>query len=195
MKKLIPVILILILLTACSPDRFTLNKHDDVVIYGLIMSGLETAEKPEKYTNALHLRANARVALATAYITQFQARFTVEIIKGSGLRFYIRTIADNFEAHPSIKFNYDTFGSNINEDERILANADSIKAIIREKKLITLSNNGDYITVTVDCDTVYNGKAVLPATEYVIIETIDGTEAFISGIEFAEIYGSNTIDK
>jgi hypothetical protein len=192
-KIVIILILLFSVLISCSPDRFTLNVNEEIAIYGLIMSGLESAEKPDEYSNALHLRSNARIALAAPYLTQFESRFTVEIKKGGGLKFSIRTISDNFDAHPRIQFLYDSFGSTIYENDRKIIAVDSIKATAMEKKLIRLSNYGDYYTITVDCDTVITGRTKLPATEYVIIETLDDTEIFISGIKFAEIYGKRTI--
>jgi hypothetical protein len=194
-KRSIYIAVLFALVISCSPDRFALNENEEIAVYGLIMSDLETAEKPDKYTNALHLKSNARIALAPYHLTQFQARFTVDVIEIKGIKFSIRTIADNFESHPRIQFIYDSFGSYIYENDNKIVSVDSIKASAMEKKLITLSNNGDYYTVTVDCDTVYSGKTKLPATEYVIIETLDGTEVFISGIKFAEIYDKQTINE
>jgi len=194
MKK-ISIILIFSIsfMMSCSPDRFTLNELEGITIYGLIMSGLETADKPDEFSNALHLLPNARIALAASYLTQSESRFTVEMTKGSGLKFSIRTISDNFDTHPRIQFLYDSFGSTIYENERKIIAVDSIKATAMDKKLIILSNYGDYYTITVDCDTVITGRTKLPATEYVIIETLDDTEVFISGIKFAEIYEKRTI--
>ena len=195
MKKYILIIILAAIISACNPVNFVLNKNEDVTLYGLIMSALETVEISSKYSNTLLLRENARVALSTSKITQFNSKFTVEIFHGEGMRFSFRTISDSFDDHSSIQFDYNTEGSYIYLKDKLLVMTDTIKANAMDKKLIQISNNGDYFLVAVDCDTVYYGRTNLPATEYVIIETLGKTEVFVSGIEFAKLYEYNMLSE
>ena len=188
MRKISFIILLLFLLYSCTPYNFVLKRFDEIPVFGLIMSDLESVEIPSKYSSSIILKENARVALAVSDRTQFISHFNVNMEKGGGLIFSIRTISDNFDTHPSIKFKYDMFGSYIYDNKKLINSVDSIKAQIGKQKLISISNNGQYYQITVDCDTVYKGRTKLPATEYVIIESLEGTEAYISGIDFAEIY-------
>lgn len=188
MKKISILILLLFLLYSCTPYNFALKRFSEIPIFGLIMSDLGSVEIPSKYSGSIILKENARVALAISNQTQFISYFNVNIEKGAGLIFSFRTISNSFESHPSIQFKYDTYGSYIYNNKKLINSIDSIKAQIGKQKLISISNNGEYYQVTVDCDTVYKGRTKLPATEYVIIESLEGTKAYISGIEFAEIY-------
>lgn len=191
MKKLLIIILIGTIIQSCNPHLFTLNEMEDIEIYGLIMSDIGTVEVPAKYKNVLTLKENSRVALASSKLTQFISYFSVKVIKGNGLIFSFRTVSDTYEKHPSIQFKYDKSGSFVYNNKKLINSVDSIKAIKGKEKLISISNNGQYYQIIVDCDTVHKGRTILPATEYIIIECLEGTQANISGIEFAETYNVN----
>ena len=179
------VLLAIIIQPGCTPDLFWLNRQQPNQVPGLIMSGLESVEKTAD--NALVLHDSSRAALALPMITQLEGDFTVELKKGDGVRFAIRSASANYEIHPAIKFDFTVNGCIIKENNELKGNADTVKAIYNEPSRIIIQNDGKIVRIKVDCDIVYYAKTELPATEYIIVETLPGSEAYLYGINFADV--------
>jgi hypothetical protein len=184
--KHVYIIALLLALTSCAPDLFTLNRGIyNSRIYGLKMTSLDDVEVVND--NSIIIRNNGIAALAIAEKTQFEADLTVKLLSGHGLRFAFRTVSDNYSVHPAIFFDYTTDGSNVRENDHALAAVDSVKAKINQPSRIKIINDGKVFTILADCDTVYLGRTEIPATEYIIIESLRSSEALLSGINFADI--------
>jgi|DewCreStandDraft_4_1066084.scaffolds.fasta_scaffold00019_341 hypothetical protein len=175
----------LIYYSCAPPDAFLLNRKEPVQIYGLIMSDLESVEQVRD--NALYLLPGTMVALKVESITQLAADFTCELRDGEGITFAFRTISDNYEQQNKITFEYTTNGCIVRENNRLITKVDSIKAVPNEQKLIRILNEGKAYSITVDCDTVVKARTELCATEYVIIKSLKGTEAVLSGIDICDV--------
>lgn len=189
MKK--NVIILLIVLISCSPDRFHLNYRsmETEEISGLIVGSLDSVEVYAK--NALKIYDGGMVDLIcfSGDVTQFRADITAEITQGSGLRFAFRTIINNYVNQPSVTFDFTENGCFIHEDNKLLTKVDSIRAKIGEKSRILIENYGKLVNIVVDCDTVYYGSVSLPATEHVIIHPLKNSNIDLSGIFFSKLNG------
>jgi hypothetical protein len=178
-----------LMLASCSPDLFTLNKRNNQYIGGLIMSDLDDVDIIND--NSLMLYDGGAVAMGRSELTNLTADFTVDVMKGEGLRFAIRSVSDHFDKQPAIYFDYSTEGSSVIEKgkEKILLH--NIKAKINQPTRIIFKNDCSYYSIIVDCDTVYTGRTWLPNTEYVIIKTLPKSDVLLSGISITHTIVEN----
>lgn len=184
-KIIFNIILVIILLASCTPDTFMLNQKETNRIYGLKMCPLDSAKKLKD--NALMLYDGGRIALKSIQETQLIRDFTLETSSGSGVRFAFRTARNNYDEHPAVVFDFTTNGSKIYENNELVLSVDTVSLSHNEPRRITIKNDGEIYEIVVDCDTVAVAASKLPATEYIIVGTLPGTEALLSGINFAEI--------
>jgi hypothetical protein len=185
MKTLKLILLISAVFTiACSPTEFYLNMKSEHVINGENLSTIESLDVTGE--NHLTMFPGSKIALRVPLISLLIADFTVDLQQGEGIKFYIRTIINNFENRDMIEFDYTTHGSIIRDKNNILATADSVTAQLNQPKRIKIKNDGPVVCITVDCDTVYSGRSKLNCTEFVIIETMQNSKARLYGINFAE---------
>jgi len=183
MNKNIIIILIIVsgIIYSCAPDQFILNQRKREIINGLIISNIDSVEVIGD--NAIQLYGGGHVAMRRSHMTQILADFTVKILQGDGLRFAIRSVSDNFENHPAIFFDYTIKGSKVFEKGKFETIIDSVKAKVNDIKRIKIMNYGKNLFITVDCDTIFNGRTELPATEYILIQALKSTNVQISGID------------
>jgi hypothetical protein len=186
MKHKYIIALILLALASCAPDEFLLNKGlYENQVNGLKMTSIDDVDVVND--NSIFIRNSGIVALTLAEKTQLIFDVTVDLQSGDGLRFAFRTVSDNYATHPGIFFDFTTSGSRVRENQTTLAAVDSVRAKIGQLSRIRIFNDGKIFTILADCDTVYYGRTELPATEYLIIESLRGSEALIKGISFADI--------
>lgn len=179
-------VLILSVLYSCASDIYYLNKETVNEIEGLKMSSLGSYQIKED--NSILLFNEGITALRQVSLTQFKSQFRVIIRKGLGLKFSIRTLPDKFPNHPNLTLEYKLNGCTVYESGKLITQVDSIKTSEGSQSLLQIINDGNLVTMTVNCDTVFFGRTKLKATEYVIIEALPKTEALISGIGFESHY-------
>ena len=185
------LLLLIIFISGCSPDSFTLhkNKHDVNSkirqINGLIMSDLDSFEQLND--NSILLKENAVIAMQVSNITQLRAQFLVELIKGNGLTFNLHTVSNWFDIHLRISFRYYTNELSVWKDTTSLYNNFSKQIDTNQKEWIVFENYGNDFKIILGCDTIFNKKINSVATEYVIIETGKNTEVKLESILFSDI--------
>ena len=96
---IISAIVAIILLPSCAPDKFILNQNDKYQISGFMMSGIDGVEVIGE--NAIILNEGARASLRSPGLTQLRADFTVELLKGEGVKLSLRSASYHFKAHPA----------------------------------------------------------------------------------------------
>lgn len=197
MKKINLAIMFLIVFTACSPDTFLLNRSgkfpNSRMIYGFNMSELDSLDVTGD--NSLYLHSGAMTALALNKMTQLHTDITCELTQGTSLRFAFRTTGVDYPERKGVTFDYSTTNSIISCNGKIIRTVDSIKAELNKPSRIQIFNDGNMVNVIVNCDTVYYGKVFIPATEYLIIESLNNSTAKLSGIIFSSLRESdNKID-
>ena len=174
-----------IIITSCATEYFLLDEQMPERVVGYKMTSLDSVEKMR--TNQFKIYDGGMCSLRKMEVTQLLADFTVEVDGGEGIRFAFRTVRNKYEQQPKIAFDYTPNGTVLKENDEVIADVDSIKLEYNEPKRVVIKNDGRYYYVTVDCDTVHTGYTRMPATEFVIIETLPGSNAVLSGIDFAEI--------
>ncbi|MBM2816198.1 MAG: hypothetical protein HW421_2960 [Ignavibacteria bacterium] len=178
------IFLLLILLTSCSPDTFRMNSNSSYELQGFIMTGMDKVQV--KGSNSMVLQDKARVSLRSLQLTQIMADFTITVSEGTGLKFYFNTAVNNFDKHPFIAFEFSTDGYSLSENEKILAKSDSIKAELGKPVRIKLINDGKFIKVYADCAEIFKGRIKLPASEFVIVETLPDSKVIVNAVDFTE---------
>jgi|GEM_PF-1983975 len=174
-----------------KPDQFKMNRNQFEVeeIGGFIICPLDSVEHFAKNGILLHSGSLVDMYCNEFTLTQFRADFTTELTSGEGTNFYFRTIADHFELHPNITFDYSTSGCKVYDSGSLIANVDSIKAELNKPARILIENYGNLVNIVVDCDTVYYGKTKLPATQHIILKPHTGTDIKYTGIQFNDLNG------
>ncbi|MFH1050277.1 MAG: hypothetical protein V1779_05020 [bacterium] len=187
--KLIIGFILLITISACHPDIFYLNRNvsETEEISGFIIGSLDSVEQFAKNGMMLYSGSMIDMYCNEIPITQFQADFTTELNRGSGLSFSFRTIIDHFELHPNITFEYSTNGCKVFDSGKLLTNVDSIKAEINKPARIIIENYGKLFNIVVDCDTVFYGRTELHATQHMILKPFPGSDIRLTGIRFNDL--------
>lgn len=183
----------IILSYGCAPDLFELNKKTSEIdqtgkslaIYGMILSDLNSVEVIND--NSLKIKGGGAVALAVGMETQFSAEFTLKFQVGDVLRFRIRSVSDHYLQHPAVIFDYTLQNSTVSENDILITKVDSIRSKLFNPVKVKISNFGNLMNILVDCDTVYSGTTRLPATEYILLESLRNSEIDVYGINFAKI--------
>lgn len=185
-RNYIIILLAIILLYSCvPPDIFMLNKRSEDRIDGFIVSKLDSVELVKD--NAIMIHDGGIASLKLTGITQLKFDVTMLVEKGDGVKFSFRTVKHNYPNNPSISFVFSPSGSKVRDNNIIVADVDSVKLEYEKLHRIIIKNDGNLVRVKVDCDEIYVGKTELLATEYLIVESLSGTSAFLSGINFADI--------
>jgi hypothetical protein len=184
--KILIFIVSFFVLTACKPDMFYLNenKFDKEAITGFKVCPLDSVEVLAGNAFIMYSGSLVDMCCNEIPITQFRADFTANIVRGTGLRFSFRTIIDSYETHPNISFDYTLDGCNVYENNKLLVRVDSIKAVLNQPTRILIENYGKLYNIVVDCDTVFYGSTNLPATQHMILKTLENSDIRLSGIDF-----------
>lgn len=175
---------VILLLSSCNPTMFVLNSRGEHIISGEILSSVESLEVTGD--KQLTMYPGGKVALRVPLITLMIAEFTADIQQGEGLKFFMRTVVNDFEKIGNIEFDYTTKGSKVFENGRVIGMADSVAAKANQPRKIVIKNDGPVFCILADCDTVYSGRTNLNCTEFIIIEAFPDTKARLYGINFAE---------
>ncbi len=141
--------------------------------------------------NALKLHPSAVTAMRYQGLTQMMADYSVTILNGTGIKIAFRTISNTYPLAPSLVLAYTTDGYTVYENGLIVAKSDTVRAVPNQPDRIRIRNQGRMVKITIGCDLVYYAATQLPATEYMILETMEDTDAYFYGIEFADILESD----
>ncbi len=179
---LVPIILIMIV--SCNPTEFFLNVRSDLIISGENLSTIESLEVTGD--KQLILYPGGKVSLRVPLVSLMTAEFTVNLQQGEGLKFFFRTVVNDFDKQGRIEFDYTANGSKVYENGKIIGVADSITAKHNQPKKIVIKNDGPVFCILADCDTVMSGRTKLNCTEFIIIEAFPNSSAKLYGINFAE---------
>lgn len=186
-KIIILSILVIIIHSSCSPDRYKLMFDTREFIHGYKMNSLDSTEKINE--NSIQLYSGGMTALRLFDVTQLYADFTVNITGGDGVSFFFRTTKHDFEQEnkTGITFDYTRDGCYIRDSGELVAEVDSVKMMYSVPARVKIKNDGRNYLITVDCDTVYRGHTRNWATEYVIVRAMNESNVRLSGIHFENI--------
>jgi hypothetical protein len=192
-KKFVPGIACAIFLSSCyvpdmsfitdlsSPYIFTLNKNSDMRLGGYILSNLDSVDIISD--KSLKLFGGGKIILGTYRQTQFTAEFHTKVLRGDGMRFILRSNPDTNNHANALKFEYTRSGSRLLKGAtELLKNSTAVQLNSPEKVRIT--HYADMLRVEIGCERIFETRVSDPATEYITIESLPGTEVLFSDIIF-----------
>ncbi len=181
--KIALTIMLVVVLQACSPDRFTMNYRSENILFGTILSDLDSFEQIND--NSFLLKGGT-VAIRRTLMTQSSISFNYKIIKGDTLSIFIRNVVDKFTPENGLEINLNSKCCIINDNGIIQTKNDAIKLSKKDEKYINIRTVGNTTRFRHDCDEIII-SSLKPATEYIIIQVPDNTEVLISGLEFEKV--------
>ena len=187
MKK-ITLILLATLLTSCASDYFVLNKFRNVAFSTLVgYRGDNPLTVSLIADDALLIEENSSTAIRQYDITQYDKSFILKKIKGDYLKLTERTSPLEKDTSAGLKFIFTDNGANIYENNRLISSNSNIILRNNEKHIFRITQDGDYTTLVVDCDTLTHHKSAIPASEYTMFQTGAGTEVEIYSFEVEDL--------
>ncbi|MDB5034168.1 MAG: hypothetical protein JWQ98_1409 [Chlorobi bacterium] len=130
------------------------------------------------------LKPGARFAIRTEQLTQWLGQFDVRILGGEGFTAYLRTVPHDFDTTRGVAFRYAVDGCTVRTESGAMVpvnyNADN------EPQTISFYNEADLLSVAAGCKRIYQRQSSLPATEYIIFETLPGSTVELRGISYFE---------
>jgi hypothetical protein len=186
-------IILILFISSCQPDKFSLNKHEAYPVSGLIIGNIDGVDVFGR--NALRLFPGGAVAIRVTSLTQFSADFTLELEKGIGVRFSMRSVSNNFENHPSLTIDLKNDGYIIGAYDKSSQQSDTVRLEPNSPLRLIVENDGKSIIVKTDCSLIYKNPDVLPSTEFLVIEPINDSQVKVSGIEFAYVHENEALTR
>ncbi|MFA7325968.1 MAG: hypothetical protein WC121_04835 [Candidatus Kapaibacterium sp.] len=186
MKKII-LILLATILTSCASDYYALNKFRNIALPTLIgYRGENPLSVSLIADDALLIEENSSTAIREYYVTQYDKSFILKKIKGDYLKLTERTSPLEKDTSIGLKFIFTEKGASVYENNRLIGSNSNILLRNNEKHIFKITQDGDYTTFIVDCDTLSKHKTSIPASEYTLFQTGAGTEV--------EIYSFDVVD-
>lgn len=188
MRKLALILLILFTMISCKPDMFILNERLRGNMIGCkILSDIDLVKKTAD--NSVRIFPGGRLAMKVIELTEHESDFTIKILKGNGIKFAFRTVENNFDAHSSLILHLTSSETKLlDESGNLLETSDHRLIDLDQKYRLRCINKAKNLKIYLDCDEILNISTNYPATEYVIIESIDDSEIEISGIDIFDAY-------
>lgn len=184
MKTLLALPFVALLASSCVSEFFTLNEGTSQVVYGRIMSHLDSVETVGRA--ALKVHSGGVAAIRNYDITQCRWDLSATLTKGTETIYRVRTLPIEKELIPSIDIIYSTSGCRVEEEGRLLANHDSVQAVRGVESKIQVTNDGDYLTVVIGCTRVFHRAVEKPSTEWLVVESPTGSEVVLARVDTEE---------
>lgn len=181
-RMLLPLLLFIVIsfTSGCDYERIDILVGDDIY-NGHIMTDYHTVEVTR---NSIVLKPGSRLSVKTPLTTQFICQFEAAIISGEGMNVYLRTVEHAFDTSNGIRFHYSTSGTSLRmEDGREIPlhyNAEL------DPQTLRFTHEAALLEVKAGCNQIFEGETNLPATEYMIFETLPGSTVEIKTINYYE---------
>ncbi len=170
--------LIALLFTSCVSEYFTVNEGTSAVLYGKIMSELDSVEVVRQTT--LRVYSGGVAALRNYNTTQCRWELLAKLTKGTETVYRVRTLPIERALIPSIDIVYSTSGCRVEEEGRVLVSNDTVRAVPGVEEKIQVTNDGDFLTVVIGCTRVFHQPVAKPSTEWLVVESPSGSEVVVS---------------
>lgn len=173
-----------VLLSACVSEQFTLNEGTDHLLFGEILSKIDSVDIVRNRTLVVH--SGGATAVRNYEVTQCRWLLHSTLKQGDETIYRLRTVPIEFQLTPSVDVVFSTRGCRVQEGGRILAVTDTVRATPGVREKLEFINDGSLLTVTVGCTRVYQGPVGLPSTEWLVVESPSGSEVECTQIQVEE---------
>ena len=188
MKKII-LILLATILTSCASDYYALNKYRNLALPTLVgYRGDNPLSVSLIADDALLIEENSSTAIREYGVTQYDKSFILKKVKGDYLKLTERTSPLEKDTSIGLKFIFTDNGAQVYENNSLIGSNSNILLRNNEKHIFRITQDGDYTTFIVDCDTLTKHKSSTPASEYTLFQTGTGTEVEIYSFEVEYLY-------
>ncbi len=171
-------LLLTAMLGGCDYERIDiLTGHD--MYQGTILTHYSTVKATK---TGIVLQPGARFAVKTPWVTNELGQFEVAILSGRGMNVYFRTVAHDFDTAAGICFRYAVDGCGLRmpgeEMKALPYNAETAQ------EFISINNEASLVRLKVGCTELFEGRTMLPGTEYVIFEALPESTVEIRSVNF-----------
>jgi len=168
------------LLAGCVRDRIDLIVGTDIY-NAKILSGPTTVEIRG---STIRLKPGARIAIKTPYSTQWLGQYEVTIVEGGGLNAYLRTVSHKFDGDSGVLFRWGVDGCQVRSSDGRNVPIDFNAEL--ERQTLTFRHEAHLLTISAGCTKLYEEDSHVPATEYVILETLPNSTVDVTSIAYFE---------
>lgn len=179
--SIIAAVICLAGLAGCDYEHYTIVVGD-YQIEGIALSDWRDVERNGDF---LRIHPGGRFAIRSEDYTQFLAQFDLEILSGTGVDFYLRTVSHKFDPDNGIRIRYGREGCEVRTENGTVIPLEYVAE--NEEESIKLLTEADLIEYSVGCNLLYEGTSRLEGTEYVIIEALPDTEVELRAINYFDI--------
>ncbi len=180
--KLVLVLLFLLML-GCNPDRFTLNRMSENVLFGQIMNDLDSFSQTNDNSFIL---SDGKVAIRNYLKTQNDFKFNLRLLKGKKINLIVRAVEHNYDPGNGLIIQLTDKGLTVFEKSRSIVDDNSIRLINNINHYISIRNVGNRTIINFDCHELVVHSS-LPSTEFLIIDASDDSMITISGISSEKV--------
>lgn len=172
------IVLAAALISGCAYENFNIIVGRDFY-QGKVMSDYHDVDVGDK---RILLKPGARISIETSLITQSVAQIDLNILTGDGIVAYVRTVPNEFDTLRGISLRYSTSGCWVRTEDSLIVpieyNADA------GPQRLTFYTDGDLVRFDAGCRMLYEQTTKLPATEFLIIESLPGSSVEIRAVKF-----------
>lgn len=171
-------LLLLPLAAGCMYERIDILSGSDRYM-GTILTPYSTVQATR---TGIILKPGARFAIKTEYVTNSLGQFEVAILSGRGMNVYLRTVSHDFDTAGGIVFRYAVDGCSV----RVPGSAPTPVPYNAEmgQEFLSFYNEASLVKISAGCTKLFESRTSLPATEYVIFETLPESTVEIRSANF-----------
>ncbi|HET7152652.1 MAG TPA: hypothetical protein VFJ29_02730 [Candidatus Kapabacteria bacterium] len=178
---LVAVSLLAFAVSGCVSDNFSMNDAADVTQNTAssfdchIVTGYGTADYNK---SEIFIQPNSIISARKYGETGFNAEFYIRVTEGDAARIRVRSEDVGKSVLPGICLTYAKEGCSIDAPDEPRKQL-GVKAI-DDWQRVQIYSYGDSVKVKLGCDEVYTTRTNLHSTDYLIFESVDGSEAEIT---------------
>lgn len=165
-------------LASCVSETFTLNDNTPALLYGRILSDVDSVQVVQQ--TALHVHSGGVAAVRNYSMTQCRWELLAKLTKGTETIYRVRTLPVERKLIPSIDIVYSTTGCRVEQGGKVLVQNDTVRAVPGVEEKIQVTNDGSLLTVEIGCTRVFHQSVAQPSTEWLVVESPHGSEVVIS---------------
>lgn len=185
---LISLLLSSILFTSCASDYYVLNKYRNLALPTLVgYRGDNPLTVSLIADDAVLIEENSRTAIREFDVTQYDKSFILRKISGHYFKLTERSSPLEKDTSIGLHFIFDNNGAKVFDNSTFISSNSEIKLEENKDYIFRITQDGDFTTLLINCDTLLHRKTKIPASEYTIFKTGDDTEVEIYSFEVEEL--------
>lgn len=167
----------MILLSSCNPRIFNLLESDlNKMVSVYYLGKLDNLQKINE--NSIYLKDSLLVSLKFFGVTNHIIEFNTKNISNQNFKLNLRNIFHSYNSDNGISININRNHYEVYKNQELLKSG----MIFDDKIYFYIENDGKYLKLKINCDDIYLNDIELKASEYMIIENMEGSSFELSGL-------------